>query len=116
MTSGDALDQMVGVRIPVPQSESEEGEQGRRVASPLSSSVSEKDMQKPATLIDWIAAPDWVTVVDAARLTGYHISTLDGLIETGAVEAKESGGKTLIETKTLREFTELAYELRTAND
>jgi hypothetical protein len=78
--------------------------------------VSGDDMDRPATLVDWIAAPDWVTLLDAARLTGYNVSTLLGFIESGAVEAMETDGGTLIHTQSLREFTELAYELRNAND
>jgi len=62
-------------------------EQRRRIASP----------------IDWIVAPDWLTVEEACFLSGWDRDTMLHIIDQGGVDLNTEN---LIEKQSLLEFQE----------
>lgn len=71
-----------------------------------------RSMSRPATLVDWTFAPEWLTLEEAARLSGHDAETLRWIIEDGGVDTREEGDAVLIETRSLREFQESLIDLR----
>ncbi|MCD6552436.1 MAG: hypothetical protein J7M16_00340 [Anaerolineae bacterium] len=63
--------------------------------------------QRPATMVDWWAAPEWLTLEQAVRLSGFDAETMRQIIAEGGVDLKDTaGGELLIEKESLREFQE----------
>jgi excisionase family DNA binding protein len=60
----------------------------------------------PATLVSWIDAPEWLTLQEAAHLSGFEFALLYEIIEDGGVEAERFGDRWLIEKESLREYQE----------
>lgn len=70
-------------------------------------------MKRPATLVDWAFAPPWLTVLQAAHLTGYDAAGIMELIEAGAVDAEQdAGGAWLIDRASLRECQDTLRDLQ----
>ncbi len=68
---------------------------GERMASPTTRVV---------TPVSWAFAPEWLTIRQAAELSGHDRETLGWLIQDGAVDARRWGKTWLIEKVSLREF------------
>jgi hypothetical protein len=70
------------------------------------------------TLVTWLAAPDWLTLSEAAELMGpeYDVSAMLGLMQIGAVDWEDFDGRLLIEKQSLREYQEALWEVRTYDD
>jgi excisionase family DNA binding protein len=66
---------------------------------------------KPATLVTWAFAPEWLTIEEACELSGHSLDTLHWLIEDGAVDTRHDGDGWLIEKASLREFQEVLAEV-----
>ncbi|MCX7855984.1 MAG: helix-turn-helix domain-containing protein [Anaerolineae bacterium] len=64
------------------------------------------------TLVTWAFAPDWLTVEEAAELSGHDPEVIRELIEDGTLETREEGGVYLIEKASLREFQEALLLVR----
>jgi hypothetical protein len=56
-----------------------------------------------ATLVDWLFAPQWLTVSEACRLSGWDRAAMLEIIDEGGVDLDDRG---LIEKDSLREFNE----------
>jgi len=78
-----------------------EGSSPSRPTSALSNEVA-----MPATLVSWIDAPEWLTVAEAAHLSGFDPDLLHEIIEDGGVDAEALGDRWLIEKESLREYQE----------
>ena len=61
-----------------------------------------------ATVIDWLFAPDWLSVEEACFLTGHSRDDMLFIVEDGGVDLDENG---LIEKESLYEFLETLVEL-----
>ena len=59
-----------------------------------------------ATLVDWIFAPDRLTLAQAGELTGYDHTTLDRIAVCGGVDTWEENSRVLIDRESLREYQE----------
>ena len=59
-----------------------------------------------ATMVDWLYAPEWLTVQQACELSGHDRGTMLWMIEDGAVDTKLDGDALLIERESLHEFQE----------
>ena len=68
-------------------------------------------MPRTTTLVSWIAAPDWLTIHQAAYLSGHDPDTLRWMIQDGAVDAKRAGDTYLIDKASLREFQDTLLEI-----
>ena len=67
---------------------------------------------RPATLVSWVFAPDWLTFDQAAGLIGLQADQIPALIELGAVDAKDDGaGGLLIDKHSLREYRDSQLEV-----
>ena len=66
-----------------------------------------------ATLVDWYAAPEWVTVDQSAFLLGVTPDTKESLIDAGGVELV-CGSADLINKGDLREFWDTYWDLANA--
>lgn len=64
---------------------------------------------RPASLVDWSMAPQWVAVDFAAFLVGVAADVVQEWIDQGLVEADERSGVTLVERASLREFWEIVH-------
>jgi len=42
---------------------------------------------------DWMSAPDWITVGEAAQLSGYHLNYIRRLIRASKVKAEKRSGR-----------------------
>ena len=91
---GSTLNPYVGVRILRPQ--------------PDMCGVSQTHV---ATMVDWAFSPDWLTVQEAARLSGHTREIVRWLIQDGAVDTKRDGDAWLIEKASLYEFQETLAEV-----
>jgi len=68
--------------------------------------------RRPATLVDWISAPDRLSIAQAAFLVGQSANQIEEWINTGAVDAWDgAAGETLVDKASLREFWEMVWEL-----
>jgi hypothetical protein len=56
-----------------------------------------------ATLVDWLFAPQWLTVPEACRLSGWDRAAMLEIIDEGGVDLDDRG---LIEKESLKEFNE----------
>jgi hypothetical protein len=59
-----------------------------------------------ASLVSWIFAPDWLTLAEAERLSGYDRELLRFLIRDGGVDAECHRDRWLIEKRSLRDYQE----------
>jgi hypothetical protein len=59
--------------------------------------------ERYVTPVTWLAAPEWLTLEQAAALTGHSVETIQAIIEAGGVELKD-GEPVLIERRSLHEF------------
>ncbi len=65
----------------------------------------------PATLVTWLFAPEWLTVEEAAQLTGRDPETIQELVARGCLDTKEIAGAIRIEKHSLRECHETLFEV-----
>ena len=64
------------------------------------------------TPVVWLASPEWLTLSEAAYLSGYDEATLLALIEEGDVDAEpNAAGEWQITKASLRDFQETLLEL-----
>ncbi len=84
-------------------------------SSPVRVTAMRRELMTPVTLVTWIFAPEWLTLDEAARLSGYDEARLLELIADGDIEAELSASGWLIEKSSLRELKEmlLLLELQT---
>ena len=87
-----------------------------RVRAPGGSSSQSSDtleaVTRPATLVSWVFAPDWLTFDQAAGLIGLDAAEIPAMIDQGAVDAKDDGaGGLLIEKHSLREYRDSLWEV-----
>ncbi|GEM_PF-2495725 len=71
--------------------------------TPMIGDVIPMPQSRTAQLIDWVLAPDWLTVEEAALLSGYSRDLLLWLIEDGGVDTNEAD---LVEKRSLWEYQE----------
>jgi hypothetical protein len=86
------LNPYVGVRILRPQPETVTGDGEMIISQP-----------RIATLVDWVVAPDWLTVEEACLLTGWDHNAMQEIVRAGGVDLNEDS---LIERESLLEFQE----------
>ena len=72
--------------------------------------------QRPATLVDWYAAPELVTVDQSSFLCGISLDAIKEIIDTGGVYTVEQGKELLIDKASLREFWEIYWETNSDDD
>ncbi|MBN1878103.1 MAG: helix-turn-helix domain-containing protein [Anaerolineae bacterium] len=65
-----------------------------------------------STLVTWAFAPAWLTLAEAAALTGYDEDTLRAMVADSDVDTRLEGDKLLIEKASLREFQEAWLDWR----
>jgi hypothetical protein len=63
-------------------------------------------MESMVTPVTWAVAPEWLTIPDASRLSGFAPDLLHFLIDDGGVEAKQDGSAWLIEKWSLLDYQE----------
>ena len=56
-----------------------------------------------ATPVDWLFAPEWLTIPEACKLSGWDTDSMLEIIDEGGVDLNDDG---LIETESLHEFQE----------
>ena len=79
---------------------------------PPGSTGTHKTVTRPATLVGWVFAPDWLTVTQAAGLVGLDAAGILDLITLGAVDTKDDGaGGHLIDKESLREYRDTLWEV-----
>lgn len=61
-----------------------------------------------ATMVDWVFAPEWLTIEQACQLSGWDRDTMLLIIDEGGVDLDNAG---LIERASLREFQETLAEI-----
>jgi hypothetical protein len=59
----------------------------------------------------WLAAPEWLTLEEATRLSGLDEETLQRLIVSGDLEVQENAGAVLIEKLSLSEWLDALLDL-----
>jgi hypothetical protein len=69
-----------------------------------------KATRRVITPVAWAMAPDWLTLEQAATLTGWSLGELRQIIEEGGLDLKD-GDALLIEKQALYEFQETLAEL-----
>ena len=67
---------------------------------------------RPATLVTWVSAPKWLTVKEAAQLTGWTEEMLQELWEAGCIDTREEHGTIYVEKQSLRECQDTLFEAR----
>ena len=63
-------------------------------------------MERRITPVTWALAPEWLTISEAAELSGFEPELLEWLIEDGGVDAEQFGDRWLIDKSSLREYQE----------
>lgn len=64
------------------------------------------------SLVAWTFAPEWLTLAEAAELSGYDEATLRWLVADADIDTREEAGMLLIDKVSLREFQEALLDLR----
>ena len=72
--------------------------------------------ERPATLVDWSMASDWISLDLAAFLLGVKVSMVNEIVMLGGVDAVEQGGQTLVERDGLREFWDIYHDAAGADE
>ena len=65
-------------------------------------------VMRHTTLVDWLFAPDWLTVPQACFLSGWEPASLLGIVSEGGVDVDDTG---LIHKGSLYEFQETLAEV-----
>lgn len=65
------------------------------------------------TLVTWAFAPEWLTLTEAAHLSGHAEPLLLALIADGALEARLEADAWQIEKASLRDYQEALFDLCT---
>ena len=68
----------------------------------------EDQQGRVATMVDWMFAPEWLTVSEACRLSGHDRGTMLHIVDVGGVDTNDQG---LIDRWTLYEFQETLVEV-----
>jgi len=66
---------------------------------------------RPASLVDWSTAPQWVSVDFAAFLVGVDVERIHEIVMLAGVDAIDRNGETLIDRDSLREFWDLYHAI-----
>lgn len=64
--------------------------------------------RRVATPVDWLFAPDWLTIEQACELSGWDPETMQEIIDEGGVDLNDAG---LIEKQSLHDFQETLAEV-----
>jgi hypothetical protein len=72
-----------------------------------------EETKRIATMVDWLFAPEWLTIEEACFLSGWSESAMKEIIEEGGVDLNM---EELIEKRSLREFNECAALILHWND
>ena len=64
-----------------------------------------EETKRIATMVDWLFAPEWLTIEEACFLSGWSESAMKEIMEEGGVDLNDEG---LIERESLYEFNECA--------
>ncbi len=67
-----------------------------------------RPMVTPAT---WWAADAWLTLAQAAELTGRSLEEIQTILQVGGLELREEGGQVLIDKNSLYDFQETLAEI-----
>ena len=67
-------------------------------------------MKRPVTMVAWIYAPEWLSLSEAAALSGPNPAMVESLIYDAGMDAREADGQSLISKESLREYLETALE------
>jgi hypothetical protein len=59
----------------------------------------------------WIEAPEWLTLEEAAELSGHSLETIQWMVDEDAVDLKDSADGWLIEKRSLHEFQQTLAEV-----
>ena len=73
--------------------------------------MQESPRRRVVTPVTWLAAPDWLTLQQAAELTGHSLDNIQEIVRTGGVELRKDGDRVLIEKRSLYDFQETLMEL-----
>jgi hypothetical protein len=65
-------------------------------------------MRRTATPVDWLFAPEWLTIQQACELSGWDTASLLEIIDVGGVDVGTTG---LIHKGSLYEFQETLAEV-----
>jgi hypothetical protein len=65
-------------------------------------------MRRIASPVDWLFAPEWLTVEQACELSGWDSVSLLEIVAQGGVDVDDAG---LIEKQSLYEFQETLAEV-----
>jgi hypothetical protein len=65
-------------------------------------------MRRIATPVDWLFAPDWLTVRQACELSGWDPKSMQEIIDVDGVDLDDAG---LIHKQSLLEFQETLAEV-----
>ena len=68
-------------------------------------------MTRIITPISWVAAPPWLTIPEACRLSGHDEATVNWLIREGGVDARRDGDTWLIDKWALHDYQETLLEV-----
>jgi hypothetical protein len=71
--------------------------------------------QRIATMVDWMFAPEWLTIEEACFLSGRDRGTMLHIVDIGGVDLKDDD-EILIEKQSLHEFLETLVEVLHWND
>jgi len=69
--------------------------------------VQERRIVTPVT---WLAAPDWLTVSEAAWLSGHDEDTIERLVWEGDVDTRREGDTWLVDKWDLHDYQEAFLE------
>jgi hypothetical protein len=72
-----------------------------------------EETRRIATGVDWLFAPEWLTIEEACFLSGWSESAMKEIIEEAGVDLNDEG---LIERESLYEFNECAALILHWND
>jgi hypothetical protein len=77
----------------------------------MTTTLQQRHLERPATLVAWVAAPALITCAMAQQLLGVDENTLQAIIAAGGVDLVQRNGSTLLDKASLREFWEIYWEL-----
>ena len=72
-----------------------------------------EETKRIATGVDWLFAPEWLTIEEACFLSGWSESAMKEIIEEAGVDLNDEG---LIERESLYDFNECAALILHWND
>ena len=77
---------------------------GSNPSAPASSKTEVDSMHTPPTPVEWVFAPEWLTVEQAAYFSGHDPATLREIVEEAGVDSRSEDGAILIGKQSLLEY------------